>query len=84
MSDGRRMSDQLRADHDLLIEIKTKLDGVLNLIAIKADAQAVVTLGAEVKDHEARMRELERRVVLALGALLMVQIAVGLYVAFWK
>jgi hypothetical protein len=87
MAPGRRLNDQdqqARADHDLLIEIKTKLDGALQMFTTKADGQSVTALAGDVKDHEDRMRALEFRVFVAVGALTAMQIGFGVYVALWK
>lgn len=75
MPPGRRTEDQMSADHDLLIEIRTKLDGLMSLVAGKAEAE-------QVSDHEKRIRAMEAWVWRAIGALTVLQAAVGLYVAF--
>lgn len=77
MKTGRRRTDQMQDDHDLLIQIKTTLDILVALVAKKAEAE-------QVDDHEKRIRTLEAWVWRAIGALAVLELAVGLYVAFVK
>ena len=62
----------VNSDHDLLITIDTKLS---NLIAMN---------GNHYEDHENRIRRIERWGFTALGALFIIQIAVGYVISLIK
>ena len=75
---GRRRQDGLAAnDHDLLIEIKTKLEALNTSVTQSAvDVQARLSTlsegkaeASQVADHERRIRGLESRVWMAVGAI---------------
>ncbi len=55
-------------DHDLLIELKTKLDAVIESIRELKDGTA-----AKIEDHEKRIRFLERYVWAVIGVLTVAQ-----------
>lgn len=57
-------------DHDLLIELRTKLDGLINSVN-------TITL-----DHETRLRGLEQMKWKLIGGLLIIQ-AVGGWSLYW-
>lgn len=63
-----------RADRDLLIELKTKMDGLVSSIKEMGDSLAI-----RVSDHEIRLRFIERYVWLALGALAVITLAINFF-----
>lgn len=55
-------------DHDLLIEIKTKLEVLTDTCRTMADSILTKAAASEVSDHERRIRDLESKVWKAIGA----------------
>lgn len=75
-------------DHDLLITISTKLEGLVTTcnglstaLAGKADNKDVASWQL---DHEARIRVLEQFNWRLAGALAILQLAVGVALHYWK
>lgn len=74
MNDNERTPDQRNIDHDLLIELKTKLDGVLDALKELKDGTA-----ARIEDHEKRIRFIERYVSGAIAVGVVAEIAARIY-----
>ena len=60
-------------DHDLLIEIKTKLEGLTEDVRHSARTTDGKADRADVVDHERRIRDLESKVWRAVGAIAFIQ-----------
>lgn len=88
---GRRQQDASNlamADHDLLITIAAKLEGLVMTcngltmeLGKKADTKDAETWRT---DHEARIRVLEQFNWRLAGALAILQLAVGVALHYWK
>lgn len=90
---GRRRQDTggiglSSADHDLLIEIKTRLEGLVTTcngmggeLGKKADTAEIL---AWRSDHETRIRLLEQSKWQLVGAFVALQIVGGLVMHYWK
>lgn len=78
-------------DHDLLIQIGTKLDrAILDIKELKDNTTARVTVledekvnrvdyDARINDHEKRLRRLERWGAIGIGALGIIQFLLNIY-----
>lgn len=74
-------------DHDLLIEINTKLTILLgdftnlkkDVVKLEETKMDKSTCKTEYSDHENRIRRLERWGFTAVGALIIIQIIIGIY-----
>lgn len=93
----RRVTDKLAqvlstADHDLLIRISEKLEGLQSTcnnltiaLATKAEVSDIVSLKT---DHETRIRILENSKSQLVGGLLLAQLGFGVCISlvlhFWK
>lgn len=83
-------------DHDLLIEIRTKIEGLAStvkdngqktdticakLIAEKADEKDILDWK---RDHEERLRRMESQIWRWVGALASIQVGMGIVFWLWK
>jgi hypothetical protein len=74
-------------DHDLLIEVNTKLDRVIldvkelnnNTNQRVTDLEHHKADRTEIEDHEVRLRRLERYGAMAIGGMTLLQIGLQLY-----
>lgn len=79
MANGRRTADKQgydlrrQEDHDLLIEIKTKID---NLTEKVGDLSRTKGDQVDITDHEARIRALESLTWRGLGAVALMQVVI--------
>lgn len=65
------------SDHDLLIELRTEIRGMREDIRKQNDG-----VNEAIKDHETRLRSIEKYVWLAIGGLALLEILVTIYVAY--
>lgn len=63
--------EEARSDHDLLIKLETKLDAVINSLNELKDGTA-----EKIKDHEKRIRFLERYVSGAIAVAVVAEVVV--------
>lgn len=66
------MNEPHPQDHDLLITLSVKVDNLIEKVGVLTD------------DHEKRIRAIEKYVWKAIGALMVSQIVIGLYIALRK
>lgn len=79
-------------DHDLLIRLDEKVDGLLSVISElkddvsknKADKEVLAETNKTVENHEKRIRSLERFSYLLLGAMILLNILIPLAVDYLK
>ena len=68
MSEISQMEQMKQQDHDLLIQINTKLQGVIDQLNTLSK-----NTGTTINDHEKRIRNLERFGAIAFGGILILQ-----------
>ncbi len=66
-------------DHDLLIELRTEMRGLRDEVRGLNNGNA-----EKILDHEKRLRALEKYVWGAIGAIGIIEVIIGIYVAFHK
>lgn len=82
-------------DHDLLIRIDTRLDGLFNdfgdlkkeihrLWVEKASKSDIAECKKTDEDHESRIRAVERRIWIAIGGLAVIEVGIGVLLHYWK
>lgn len=80
------------SDHDLLIRIDTRLGYVINDVnSFKENTRSEFTRlwtekgsKTDSDDHEFRIRNLERKIAVATGGILVVQVLIGVLLHYWK
>lgn len=82
MSEFQEKTGQRQSDHDLLIRIDTKLEGLIkdnkdykcSLEKVEREKMDLETATATFKDHENRMRKIEKSLYIATGGLVILQL----------